>query len=81
MRIYFEILGVKGFKCLKSIWVLEKSLKIFSRKKGSNPLTPMSDQDKISPYNINKISIRQVMTKNEDISQGIISWSKPRFSD
>ena len=26
-----------------------------------NPLTPMSDQDRISPYNINTISIRQVM--------------------
>ena len=46
---------------------------MFSRKKDTNPLTLMSNQDKISPYNINKISIRQVMTKNEDISQGIIS--------
>ena len=26
-----------------------------------NPLTPMSDQDRISPYNINTISSRQVM--------------------
>ena len=25
-----------------------------------NPLTPMSDQDRISPYNINTISSRQV---------------------
>ena len=31
-----------------------------------NPLTPTSDQDRISPYNINSISSRQVMriTKN-----------------
>ena len=31
-----------------------------------NPLTPMSDQDRISPYNINTISSRQVLrtTKN-----------------
>ena len=28
---------------------------------GINPLTPMSDQDRISPYNINTISSRQVM--------------------
>ena len=28
---------------------------------GINPLTPISDQDRISPYNINTISIRQVM--------------------
>ena len=26
-----------------------------------NPLTPMSDQDRISPYNIHTISSRQVM--------------------
>ena len=26
-----------------------------------NPLTPMSDQDRISPYNINVVSGRQVM--------------------
>ena len=26
-----------------------------------NPLTPMSDQDRISPYNINTISSRKVM--------------------
>ena len=26
-----------------------------------NPLTPVSDQDRISPYNINIISSRQVM--------------------
>ena len=29
--------------------------------KGINPLTPMSDQDTISLYNINTISSRQVM--------------------
>ena len=27
-----------------------------------NPLTPMSDQDRISPYDINTISSRQVMS-------------------
>ena len=26
-----------------------------------NPITPMSDQDRISPYNINTISSRRVM--------------------
>ena len=29
-----------------------------------NPLTLMSDQDRISPYNINTISSRQVMRMN-----------------
>ena len=32
-----------------------------------NPLTPMSDQDRISPYNINTISSRQVRRIKEDI--------------
>ena len=45
-----------------------------------NPLTTMSDQDRISPYNINIISCRQVMRIKKDINQGIISWSKTKFS-
>ena len=28
---------------------------------GVNPLTPMSDQDRISPYNVITMSSRQVM--------------------
>ena len=45
-----------------------------------NPLTPMSDQDRTSPYNINTISCRQVMRINTNINQGIFSWSKTKFS-
>ena len=45
-----------------------------------NPLTPMSDQDKISPYNIDTISSRQVMRIKKNINQGIISWSNTKFS-
>ena len=33
-----------------------------------NPLTPTSDQDRISPYNINTISSRQVMRIKKNIS-------------
>ena len=33
-----------------------------------NPLTPMSDQDRISPYNINMILSRQVMRIKKSIS-------------
>ena len=33
-----------------------------------NPLSPMSDQDRISPYNINTISRRQVMRIKKNIS-------------
>ena len=45
-----------------------------------NPLTPMSDQDKISPYNIDTISSRQVMRIKKNINQGIVSWSNTKFS-
>ena len=38
-----------------------------------NLLTPMSDQDRTSPYNFNTISSRQVMRIKKNISQGIIS--------
>ena len=38
-----------------------------------NPFTPISDQDRISPYNINTISRRQVMRIDTNISQEIIS--------
>ena len=33
-----------------------------------NPLTPMNDQDRISPYNINIISRRQVMKIKKNIN-------------
>ena len=33
-----------------------------------NPLTPMSDQEIISPYSINMISNRQVMGKEKKVS-------------
>ena len=35
-----------------------------------NPLTPMSDQDRISPYNINTISSTQVMRKKKISAKG-----------
>ena len=38
-----------------------------------NPLTPIRDQDRISPYDINTISTRQVMRIRKNISQRIIS--------
>ena len=45
-----------------------------------NPLTPISDQYKISPYNINEISNRRVMRMKKNINQGIVSWSNTKFS-
>ena len=37
-----------------------------------NPFIPTSDQDRISPYNINTISSRQVMRIEKNINHGII---------
>ena len=45
-----------------------------------NPLTPMSDQDRISPYNINKTSSRKVTRVKKNINWEIISWSNTKFS-
>ena len=38
-----------------------------------NPFTPMNDQDRISPYNINRVSGSQVMRMKKNINYGIIS--------
>ena len=43
----------------------------------------MSDQDRISPYNINTVPSRQMMRikKNANcIREGIVSWSNTKFS-
>ena len=40
----------------------------------------MGDWDRISPYNIDTISCRQVMRINTNINLGIISWSMTKFS-
>ena len=45
-----------------------------------NLLSPMSDQDRISPYNVITISSRQVMRIKKNIDKGIISWSNTKFS-
>ena len=45
-----------------------------------NPLNPTSDQDRISPNNINTILNWRVMRIKKNISQEIISWSNPKFS-
>ena len=46
-----------------------------------NPLTPMSDQDRISPYSINTISIRQVMRTRKNLSLRIFWWYSTKFSE
>ena len=45
-----------------------------------NPSTPMRDQDRISPYNINTISSRQAMRIKKNINLGITCRSHIKFS-
>ena len=45
-----------------------------------NPLTPMSDQNRISPYNINTKPTRWVTRIKKNIKLGIISSSNNKFS-
>ena len=42
-------------------FLLRIAILVFPGNESFNPLTPMGDQDRISPYNINALSIRQVM--------------------
>ena len=51
------------------------------RLKLFNPLTPMSDQDRIFPDNVNTISTREVMRIKKNTNFGITSWSNSKFSD
>ena len=45
-----------------------------------NPLSPVSDQDRISPYYIYTKSCRQVMRIEKNINYGITHWSDTKFS-
>ena len=57
--------NLRGFDCKRNspcqyqMKCVEKSMK--NMYININPLAPMSDQDRISPYNINTISSRQVI--------------------
>ena len=46
-----------------------------------NPLIPVSDEDRISSYNISTISTRIVMRKKKNINLRIIGWSNTKFSE
>ena len=57
------------------------STKLYSKEEAIliNPLTPLSDQDRISPHDINTISTRSVMRIKKNINSRIIGWSKTKF--
>ena len=59
--------------------ILDQTAILFKLPNQINPLSPRSDQDRISPYNTNTISTRQVMRVKETINLEIISWSNTRF--
>ena len=44
-----------------------------------NPLTPLNDQERISPYNISTISSRQEMRIKSSINRGLLVNSLPNF--
>ena len=44
-----------------------------------NPSIPSNDQDRLSPYNINTLSSRQVMRIRKNINYGIICRSSSNF--
>ena len=53
--------------------VSERCMLINAVKKNlTNPLTPMSDQDRISPHNVNTISSRQVMRLKKIEIKGLL---------
>ena len=45
-----------------------------------NPLTPVSDQNRISPYYIYTISCRKAMRIKKNINYEITNWSDTKFS-
>ena len=65
--------------CWLTRLILDQTAILFKLPNQINPLTPRSDQDRISPYNTNTISTRQVMRVKETINLEIISWSNTRF--
>ena len=45
-----------------------------------NPLSPISDQERISSYTISTVSSRQEMIIKNNMNQGTIGWSNSKFS-
>ena len=59
---------------------LSKLLQVTRRKFLFNPLIPVSDQDRISPYYIYTISCRHVMRIKKNVNNRIANWSDTKFS-
>ena len=66
----FQVFSSSSQILLGKIFLRLKKLQLYIRliHKHTNTLTPISDQDRISPYNINTVSSRQVMRIEKNIS-------------
>ena len=60
--------------------ISQQLVRVYMASLGINPLTPLSDQDRISPYYIYTISHRQVMRIKKNINYGITNWFNTKFS-
>ena len=79
MGLALQVMSGKAYICThprslplippRDVWVLV------------NLLTLVSDQERISPYNINTTSRRYVMRIKEIINKGIDRWSNTKFSE
>ena len=65
-------------KKLGAVWVV---LFVTPLTLSLNPFTPMSDQDRISPYSINTIFSRLVTRIKKNIRLEIVDWSKTKFPE
>ena len=75
-KLCFTIITIVSRHCFTIITIISKVI-----RSQVNPLTPMSDEDRISPNSINIILSRQVVRIKKYISLGIISRSNTKFSE
>ena len=76
------LMSTRKYKAFELMTATFHSPGLLGTKHVSNSiLTPVSDQDRISPYYIYKISCRQVMRIKKNINYGITQWSNTKFSE
>ena len=76
-KLCFTIITVVSKHCFTIITIITIISKVLRSQ--VNPLTPMSDEDRISPNRINTISSRQVVRIKKYINLGIISRSNTKI--
>ena len=76
-KLCFTIITVVSRHCFTIITIITIISKVLRSQ--VNPLTPMSDEDRISSNRINTISSRQVVRIKKYINLGIISRSNTKI--